>query len=61
MSNNQCIRYLHTILTEIEVGSMANIYLRNTSIPVRIYEKLPGFGNGSTMSSYKKNQWQICI
>ena len=47
---NHCIRYLHTVSAEIEVSGWANIYLVNTSIPVRMYEKPPDFGNGPTMS-----------
>ena len=35
---------------EIEVSGCANIYLVNTSFPLRMYEKPPDFGNDSSMS-----------
>ena len=42
--------YLHTVSAEIEVSGWAKINFVNASIPVRMYEKPPDFGNAPTMS-----------
>ena len=48
---NHRIRSVHTVLADIEVSGWENIYLVNTSIPVRMYEKPPNVGIRPQMST----------